>query len=126
MLKSNLKSIQNNQIIMNYSEINLIQELTFKFWLETNIIGFLIYFTLNLILLLRLIITNLRFIRVKFILFVFLINFLIYDLILILITNTITSYWLILFRFNTIIYNKVFTIFTVISFLVLLNNIKSI
>jgi hypothetical protein len=111
---------------MNYSEINLIQELTFKFWLETNIIGFLIYFTLNLLLLLRLIITNLRFIRVKFILFVFLINFLIYDLILILITNTITSYWLILFRFNTIIYNKVLTIFTVISFLVLLNNIKSI
>lgn len=111
---------------MNYSEINLIQELTFKFWLETNIIGFLIYFTLNLLLLLRLIITNLRFIRVKFILFVFLINFLIYDLILILITNTITSYWLILFRFNTIIYNKFLTIFTVISFLVLLNNIKSI
>ena len=111
---------------MNYSEINLIQELTFKFWLETNIIGFLIYFTLNLLLLLRLIIANLRFIRVKFILFVFLINFLVYDLILILITNTITSYWLILFRFNTIIYNKVLTIFTVISFLVLLNNIKSI
>ena len=85
--------------------------------------GFLFYFLINFLLILRLILKNLGFKKLKIIFFVFLINFIINDFLVILGTNSITSIWIIFLDLKDISH-KMIAILVVILFVILLNNIK--
>jgi hypothetical protein len=102
---------------------NLFTCLTFRLWFQTNMIGFLFYFLINFLLVLRLVLKNFGLNKLKIILAVFLVNFIVNDFLLILSTNSITSLW-ILFLDLKDIWHKMLAIFTVILFVILFSNVK--
>ena len=108
---------------MSSQSRNLFACLTFRLWFQTNLIGFLFYFLINFILILRLILKNLGLKKLKIILAVFLINFIINDFLVIIGTNSLTSLWIVFLELKDISH-KMMAIFVVILFVILFNNMK--